>query len=111
MTKHILTSLIAASSLLAITANSFATELKTSSLAIVKTESSGKMAQQCQKLFKEGDKLISEAEQQPGTHMQVKKMKDRLSSSKQQILKMDTVMQQKSCDKGLLALNTLKQKY
>lgn len=109
--KKILTSLIAAGSLLVIATNSFATELKTSSLAIAKTESSGKMAQQCQKLFKEGDKLISEAEQQPGTHIQVKKMKDKLSSSKQQILKMDSVMQQKSCDKGLIALNNLKQKY
>lgn len=91
--------------------NSFAVDLKTSSLNIAKPQTPNKLAQPCLQLFKEGDKLISEAEKQPGTHIQVKKMKDKLSSSKQKILKMDSEMQQKSCDKGLIALNNLKQKY
>lgn len=64
------------------------------------------------KLFKEGEKLVLEAEKQPGTHtQQVKKMKDKLLSSQQKISAMDSAMQQKSCDKGLIALNNLKQKY
>lgn len=104
--------ILLASSLLAIAINSTANELRTSSLAAVKTQSTARtIVQQCQQLFKEGDKLILEAAKQPGTHIQVKRMKDKLTSSKQQILKMDTVMQQKSCNKGLTALNTLKQKY
>lgn len=99
-------------SLLSIAINSTASELKTSSLAAVKTQStSHNIVQQCQKLFKEADQLILEAAKQPGTHIQVKKMKNKLASSKQQILKMDIAMQQKSCNKGLTALNTLKQKY
>lgn len=112
MTKKILHSIITSGALL-IAMNSFATDLKTSSLAIAKTTSQSKikLVQQCQTLFKEGDKLISEAAKQPGTHTQVKKMRDQLSSSKQQILKLDIVTQQKSCDKGLVALNKLKQKY
>ncbi|QLB21277.1 ABC transporter ATPase [Vespertiliibacter pulmonis] len=100
------------SGLLPLAMNSTASELRTSSLAAVKTQSTAhNIAQQCQLLFKEGDKLILEAAKQPGTHIQVKRMKDKLTSSKQQILKMDMVMQQKSCNKGLTALNTLKQKY
>ncbi|WP_301099442.1 DUF5339 domain-containing protein [Otariodibacter sp.] len=88
---------------------SVATDLKTSSLTIVKTESTGTLAYQCQKMFKEGDKLISEAKKQPGTHqIQVSKMKDKLDSSKQQILKLDPIKQNLSCEKGLLALNNLK---
>ncbi|WP_373767922.1 DUF5339 domain-containing protein [Glaesserella sp.] len=92
-------------------ANASATELKTSSLSIAKTQSSGKLPQQCQQMFKEVDNLVASAEKQPGTHTQVQKMKNKLTSSKQQILKMDVAMQEKSCDKGLIALNNLKQKY
>ncbi|HDL4576051.1 TPA: hypothetical protein PW954_002604, partial [Mannheimia haemolytica] len=50
-------------------------------------------------------------ERQPGTHTQVLKMKNKLSLTKQQILKMDSELQQKSCEKGLTALNSLKQKH
>lgn len=112
MNKKILQLLITSGALL-VAVNGSATELKTSSLTMAKTStpSKEKIAQQCQTLFKEGDKLISEAAKQPGTHTQVRKMRDQLSSSKQQILKMDTQLQQKSCNKGLVALNKLKQKY
>lgn len=96
---------------LLVVTNVTASELKTSSLTLNKSQSVNTLAKPCLQLFKEGDKLISEAEKQPGTHLQVKKMKDKLSSSKQKILKMDSEMQQKSCDKGLIALNNLKQKY
>lgn len=95
--------------LLLIAATGSATELKTSSLAIAKTQSSGKLPQQCQQMFKEIDKLVADAEKQPGTHTQMSKMKTKLTTSKQQILKLDLVMQEKSCDKGLIVLNQLKQ--
>lgn len=92
---------------------SHANQLKTSSLTMVKNTANPekKLSPLCIKMFNEGSKLISEAEKQPGTHTQVSQMKSKLSSSKAQILKMDTVMQDKSCDKGLIALNQLKQKY
>ena len=89
-----------------------ASEVKTSSLSAVKVASTNQLVQQCQKLFSEGDKLISEAAKQPGTHTsQVNKLKEKLSISKQQILQMDIPTQQKSCDKGLIALNSIKQRY
>ena len=78
---------------------------------MAKISPSYKLPNSCQKMFKEADKLISDAEKQPGTHLQVSEMKDKLYSSKQQILKMHSSMQEKSCDKGLIALNQLKQKY
>ena len=86
-------------------------QLKTSSLSIKKITNNSKISQVCQKFFKEGDKLISDAEKQPGTHIQVSEMKSKLSASKQQILKMDPTTQEKSCDQGLIALNQLKRKY
>ncbi|MGX2968633.1 DUF5339 domain-containing protein [Ursidibacter sp. B-7004-1] len=89
-----------------------ASEVKTSSLSMAKVASSNQLAQQCQKLFNEGDKLIAEAEKQPGTHTyQVKKLKEKLLSSKQKIVKLDIPTQQKSCDKGLVALNSIKKRY
>ncbi|KAE9536572.1 hypothetical protein A1D25_03320 [Ursidibacter arcticus] len=89
-----------------------ASEVKTSSLSMAKVAPSNQLAQQCQKLFSEGDKLIAEAEKQPGTHTsQVKKLKEKLQSSKQQIVKLDIPTQQKSCDKGLVALNSIKKRY
>ncbi|HDL4147064.1 TPA: DUF5339 domain-containing protein, partial [Mannheimia haemolytica] len=65
----------------------------------------------CEKMFNTANKLVSDAERQPGTHTQVLKMKNKLSLTKQQILKMDSELQQKSCEKGLTALNSLKQKH
>ncbi|OOH85579.1 ABC transporter ATPase [Pasteurellaceae bacterium 15-036681] len=89
-----------------------ANDVKTSSLAIAKTQSSvGQFPSQCQQMFQKADRLIANAEKQPGTHTQINKMKAKLSSTKQQILKLDTDMQQKSCDKGLVALNNLEKKY
>lgn len=85
--------------------------VKTSSLSIAKPSVANSLPTQCQKMFSVADKLVKEAERQPGTHTQVSKMKTKLSSTKQKILKMEVAMQQKSCDKGLTALNTLKQKH
>ncbi|MGC7560332.1 DUF5339 domain-containing protein [Pasteurella sp. PK-2025] len=65
--------------------------------------------QQCEKLFKETENLIAEAEKQPGTHTQVNKIKSKLNQSKQQILEMELATQIKSCDLGLAKLNNLKQ--
>lgn len=109
MKISLLRSIIIASSTLLIAVSGSATELKTSSLSIAKAQSSGKLPQQCQQMFKEIDRLIADAEKQPGTHTQMQKMRNKLSSSKQQILKMDLTLQEKSCDKGLVALNNLKQ--
>ncbi|MDH2997109.1 ABC transporter ATPase [Pasteurellaceae bacterium LFhippo2] len=102
---------ILCAALLCVTATASANGLKTSSLSIAKTQSSGKLSAQCQQMFKKADKLISDAEKQPGTHVQISQMKSKLSSTKQQILKLDGDMQQKSCDKGLIALNDLEKKY
>ncbi len=84
--------------------------VKTSSLNIGKTPAT-KLTEQCKKMFNVADTLIRDAERQPGTHTQVAKLKSKLSTTKQQIAKMESDLQQKSCDKGLTALNTLKQKH
>ena len=81
-------------------------EVKTSSLTI-----SAKLPAQCQQMFNIADSLVREAERQPGTHTQVEKMRNKLSATKKQILAMESDLQQKSCDKGLTTLNTLKQKH
>ena len=65
--------------------------------------------QQCQQLFSATDKLVAEAEKQPGTHTQVNKIKNKLNQSKKQILEMELATQIKSCDQGLVKLNSLKQ--
>ncbi|MFU2053680.1 DUF5339 domain-containing protein [Gallibacterium anatis] len=65
---------------------------------------------QCQQLFQQTEELISEAEKQPGTHLQIANIKNKLSESKQKILQMSIEHQIKSCDKGLLALNNMKGK-
>lgn len=70
-----------------------------------------KLPEQCKKMFSMADSLISEAERQPGTHTQVAKLKSKLFATKQQIIKMESELQQKSCDKGLVVLNSLKQKH
>lgn len=108
MKNMMLRSIAILSSAILIAVSGSTTELKTSSLSIAKTQSSGRLPQQCQQMFKEIDKLITDAEKQPGTHTQMQKMKNKLSSSKQRILKMDITMQEKSCNKGLVALNNLK---
>lgn len=65
---------------------------------------------QCQQLFQQTEDLIAEAEKQPGTHLQLANIKNKLSESKQKILQMSIEHQIKSCDKGLVALNNLKGK-
>lgn len=105
MLKTIIASALFVSSFSVMAANN---EVKTSSLAIQKSAISSKaLPTQCQKMFSQADKLISEAEKQPGTHPQMKKIKNTVSSAKKQILAMDLEMQQKSCDKGLVALNNM----
>lgn len=84
--------------------------VKTSSLNISKAPATT-LTEQCKKMFNVADTLIRDAERQPGTHPQVAKLKSKLSTTKQQIAKMESDLQQKSCDKGLSALNNLKQKY
>ncbi|QEH09493.1 hypothetical protein FWK45_01390 [Histophilus somni] len=64
------------------------------------------LPEQCQKLFKETENLIAEAEKQPGTHVQLAKIKSKLKQSKQQILAMEHDIQIKSCDIGLAKLHT-----
>ena len=86
-------------------------EVKTSSLTMSKPAVSAKLPAQCQQMFNIADTLVREAERQPGTHTQVAKMKNKLSATKKQILAMESDLQQKSCDKGLTTLNTLKQKH
>ncbi|MFK5029954.1 DUF5339 domain-containing protein [Glaesserella parasuis] len=108
MKNAILRSMIIATGALFIAISGFTTELKTSSLVMTKPQTNGILPEQCQKMFQEVDKLIADAEKQPGTHTQMQTMKNKLSSSKQQILKLDLIMQKKSCNKGLVALNGLK---
>ena len=85
--------------------------VKTSSLNNIGKTPATKLTEQCKKMFSVADTLIRDAERQPGTHTQVAKLKSKLSTTKQQIAKMESDLQQKSCDKGLTALNTLKQKH
>lgn len=81
-----------------------------SALANGKSPAKAALPLQCEKAFAETNKILAEAERQPGTHTQLKKMKSKLASTKEQIQKMDSQTQQKSCDKVLLSLNQLKQK-
>lgn len=85
--------------------------ITTSPLNNTKPTSNKPLPTKCEQMFSSADKLISDAEKQPGTHTQVNKMKSKLSSTKQKILKMDSELQIKSCEKGLIALNTLRQKH
>ncbi|MGQ0287454.1 DUF5339 domain-containing protein [Pasteurellaceae bacterium 22721_9_1] len=62
---------------------------------------------QCQQLFKETDKLLVEAQRQPGTHTQLSKIQNKLNQSKKQILQMEVATQIKSCDQGLAKLSHL----
>lgn len=91
---------------------SFASASTSSSLpSKVSKQPANKFTHQCLLMFKEAEKLIRDAEKQPGTHPKVKNMKNKLLESKQKIAKMDSTLQEKSCNKGLIALNNLRQKY
>ncbi|MFD0966012.1 DUF5339 domain-containing protein [Seminibacterium arietis] len=65
--------------------------------------------EQCKKLFEETENLIAEAEKQPGTHVQLRKIKSKLNQSKQKILEMELETQIKSCDIGLTKLSLRQQ--
>lgn len=65
--------------------------------------------QQCERLFKEAEGLIAEAEKQPGTHTQLNKIKSKLNQSKKQILEMELATQLKTCDVGLAKLMSRQQ--
>ncbi|QPB42104.1 DUF5339 domain-containing protein [Rodentibacter haemolyticus] len=66
------------------------------------------LPEQCAQLFKETETLIAQAEKQPGTHIQVSKIKNKLNQSKKQILEMELATQLKSCNIGLAKLNNMK---
>ncbi|ABR75149.1 recombinase XerD [Actinobacillus succinogenes] len=63
--------------------------------------------QQCQKLFQATDKLLADAQNQPGTHTQLNKIQNKLNQSKKQILEMEVATQIKSCDHGLAKISNL----
>lgn len=108
MLKKLFTLFASVSLTVFVSANGYA-EVKTSSLSIGKTPVT--LIDQCQKMFNLADVLIRDAEKQPGTHTQVAKLKKKLLETKQQVSKMEVALQAKSCDKGLTALNTSKQKH
>ena len=91
-------------------ATSVQAQVKTSSLTIEKPEVI-KLIPQCENMFNVANTLIKDAERQPGTHTQVKRLKNKLTETQKQLLAMEESLQQKSCEKGLNALNTLKQKH
>ncbi|PJG83483.1 DUF5339 domain-containing protein [Caviibacterium pharyngocola] len=80
-----------------------------SALPTTAKEAQTAMPQQCEKLFKQTENLIAEAEKQPGTHTQLNKIKSKLKQSKQQILEMELATQIKSCDVGLARLSSKQQ--
>lgn len=108
MLKRILGIIILTSAFVSATVTA---NVKTSSLTVAKPNLSKTLSTECEEMFNIANKLVSDAEKQPGTHIQIKRMKSKLSSTKQKISKMDSALQQKSCEKGLTALNTLKQKH
>ncbi|UTU48254.1 DUF5339 domain-containing protein [Mergibacter septicus] len=65
---------------------------------------------QCVRLFAETKNLIEEAAQQPGTHPEIPQIQNQLLASQNKILTLKLEDQIKSCDRGLIALNHLKQK-
>lgn len=64
-----------------------------------------KVASECIQLFKQAESLVAQAEQQPGTHTNLVKIKNTLNKSKQEILELDVLNQTKSCAIGLAKLN------
>ena len=91
-------------------ATSVQAQVKTSSLTIEKPEVI-KLIPQCENMFNVANTLIKDAERQPGTHTQVKRLKNKLTEIQKQLITMEESLQQKSCEKGLSALNILKQKH
>ena len=100
--KFVLTAFFAAATLtgVSVSAQAQPTEKQTEIQAL---------PQQCEKLFKETENLIAEAEKQPGTHTQLRKIKSKLNQSKQQILEMELATQIRRCDIGLAKLTSKQQ--
>lgn len=80
----------------------------TNATTIAQANTEHTIPQQCSQLFTETEQLIEEAEKQPGTHTQFAHIKNKLSESKKQILALERNVQIESCDRGLIALNHLK---
>lgn len=62
----------------------------------------------CNKLFQESEQIIAEAEKQPGTHLQVEKIKQQVDQVKKDIFSMEKTIQAKTCELGLAKLEELK---
>lgn len=58
----------------------------------------------CQKFFAQIDNVVTQAEQQPGTHLELAKIRADLDASKAQILAFEPALQAKSCHVGLARL-------
>lgn len=69
------------------------------------------ITKECSQLFNETEKIISEAEQQPGIHKQVQNIKSDYAQAKAELLKLDLTLQEKSCQKVLKALEKIKLRY
>lgn len=63
----------------------------------------------CRQLFQESELIIAEADKQPGTHLQVEKIKQQMEEAKKDILSMEKMIQAKACELGLAKLEELKQ--
>ncbi|NBI12380.1 hypothetical protein GVX81_01790 [[Haemophilus] felis] len=63
----------------------------------------------CDKLFQESEQIIVEADKQPGTHVQVEKIKQQIIQAKKEILSTDKTTQEKTCELGIRKLEKLKQ--
>ncbi len=59
----------------------------------------------CQQFFAQVDDVVSQAEQQPGTHLELAQIRADLSASKAEILKLEPALQAKSCHVGLTRLS------
>lgn len=66
---------------------------------------------ECQQMFNDIDTLFTEAEKQPGTHVQVKQMKSELVKTKEEISKLTPDVQQPLCEKGLKGIEQFRQRY
>lgn len=75
--------------------------------ASASTANTSPLAQQCVELFQKADNLVDEAKNQPGRHLQLSSIQNKLQDSKKQISSLDLNMQEMSCEKGLIAFNSL----
>lgn len=59
----------------------------------------------CQQFFAQIDDVVNQAEQQPGTHLELAQIRADLSASKAELLKLEPALQAKSCHVGLTRLS------